>query len=136
MSNGSNNWGVPFHHITWFERLLSTHGNVESLTRTRDILFEIKRKEQNDSLRILCLREYTMGKTMVQRAQEEFGHLSIIYIGGGWNACTIEAKEYCMSENIGIYVSDEMTGALWRNDYWNYFKRDRDGNTIQFIREE
>lgn len=136
MRNGSNDWGVPFSHIAWFERLVNTHDNVASFTRTNDILFEVKRIEQNDSLRILCLREYTMGKTMVQRAQEEFEHLDIIYIGGGWNACTTEAKDYCKGANIGIYVSEEMTGALWRNDYWNYFKRDRDGNPIRFIRDE
>ncbi len=136
MSNGNNEWGVPFSHITWFEQLLNTHGNVQGFNRTNDIMFEVTRKEQGDTLKVLCLREYTMGKTMVQRAQEEFGRLDIIYIGGGWNASTPDAKEYSTGAQVGLYVSDEIAGALWRNDHWNYFKRDRDGNPIRFIREE
>lgn len=136
MSNGNNDWGVPFSQITWFDMLLKNHKNIESVERTDDIVFDVVRKRQGDTLRILCLREYTMGLTMVQRAQDEFGDLKIIYIGGGWNASTTDAKEYCLDNNIGLYVSDEMSGALWKDDYWNYFKTDSNGNQVNFIREE
>ncbi|MGR6837971.1 hypothetical protein ACU5DF_02255 [Aliivibrio wodanis] len=136
MSNGNNDWSVPFSQITWFDRLLNNHSNVQSVNRSKDIFFEITRKAQGDTLKVLCLREYTMGLTMVQRAQEEFGDLDIIYIGGGWNASTTDAKQYGIDNNIGIYVSDEMSGALWKDDFWNYFKKDRDGNKVSFIREE
>ena len=134
MSNGSNDWGTPFCDIAWFERLLRTHKNVNSIERDLDIVFTVRRITQNDSLRILCLRKYTMGLTLVQRALEEFGDLSIIYIGGGWNGYTQEAKRFCLDSNIGLYVTNEMSGALWRDRYWSYNQKDKDGNPIYFNR--
>lgn len=44
------------------------------------------------------------------RALSEFGKLDIIHVGGGWCGYTQEAKEYCIDNKIGIYVSDEMSG--------------------------
>ncbi|MDO6488625.1 hypothetical protein Q4503_13025 [Colwellia sp. 6_MG-2023] len=134
MRNGTNTWNVPFSHIMWLNRLLEQHDNLSAITRSEDILFEVTRKAQGDNLRILCLREYTMGLTMVQRAQAEFGHIDIIYIGGGWNSYTMEAKQYCLDSNIGMFISGEMAGALWKSDFWNYHKKDREGNPIYSIK--
>lgn len=75
-----------------------------------------------------------MGRTMVDRAIDEFGELDIIYIGGGWNGYQSEAKDLCLDSHIGLYVTDEMSGALWRDEYWNYQKRDKDGDPITFTR--
>jgi hypothetical protein len=134
MTNGRNDWGVPFSDIVWFDRLLKNHGNVASVERSLDILFLVDRRAQEDTLTVLCLREYTMGMTLVQRALNEFGYLDVIYIGGGWNGYTPEAKQYCLESNIGLYVTDEMSGALWIDEYWNYHKNDEEGNPKYFIR--
>lgn len=134
MANGSNNWSVPYCDITFLDRLLRTHKNVVSVSRGEDILFTIQRENQGDTLRILCLRQYTMGKTMVDRALDEFGKLDIIYIGGGWNGYQPEAKEQCIEFRIGLYVTDEMAGALWRDEYWSYQKKNKDGNPIEFAK--
>lgn len=134
MTNGGNDWGTPYCDIVFLDRLIVTHKNISSSSRSHDILFTVQRENQGDTLRILCLRQYTMGKTMVDRALHEFGDLDLIYIGGGWNGYQSEAKEQCVSARIGLYVTDEMTGALWRDEYWNYQKRDDEGNTIEFRR--
>ena len=134
MTNGCNDWGVPFSDIMWFDRLIKNHGNVVSADRNLDILFIATRKAQADTLNILCLREYAMGLTLVLRALNEFGHLDIIYIGGGWNGYTPEAKEYCLESKIGLYVTDEMSGALWIDEYWNYHQKDKEGNPKYFVR--
>ena len=136
MTNGSNDWNVPYSQITWFGSLLSSHKNVESVERSQDIVFDIKRKNQDDHLRIVCVNKYTMGQTMVSRVLNEFPRVNIIYIGGGWNGYTTEAKEFCTNSEIGLYVSNEMNGALWKDDFWSYYKRDEDGNKIMFVREE
>lgn len=134
MNNGHNDWDVPFSHIAWLDRLLKQHANTNTVSRGNDILFEVVRKKQEDRLMVLCLKEYTMGFSMVQRARKEFGDLDIIYIGGGWNGYQPEAKEYCLDSKTGLYVSDEMSGALWRDEYWSYQKKDKDGNPILFER--
>ena len=132
--NGSNNWNVPFSHISWFERLLKHHSNVINVYRRDDIIFEVDRVRQSDSLTILCCREYVMGLTLVYRAINEFGKVNLIYIGGGWSGYTGEAKDYCLENKIGLYVTDEMSGALWKNEYWDYIKSDKDGNPTYFHR--
>ena len=134
MTNGSNTWGVSFSHISWFQRLLQTHGNVRNVTRSRDLLFELDRVRQRDQLKALCCNEYTMGITSVHRALSEFGRIDVIYIGGGWCGYTEEAKRYCLESKIGLYVTDEMSGALWLDDYWAYHRKDRDGNPVYYFR--
>jgi hypothetical protein len=97
-------------------------------------LFEVDRKAQKDSLKILCCNEYTMALTAIQRGLNEFGAIDIFYIGGGWCGYTKEAKEYCLTQKMGIFVSNEMSGALWKDDHWTYHQRDQDGNPIYYYR--
>lgn len=132
MTNGSNDWGTPYCDIMFLDSLLRAHQNTIEVRRNRDIIFDVQREKQRDTLRILCLRQYTMGRTMVDRAINEFGKLDIIYIGGGWNGYQPEAKALCLDSKIGLYVTDEMSGALWRDQYWNYQKKDDKGNPIAF----
>src|SRR5437660_9636212 len=103
MSNGSNSWNVSYSHIAWLEKFLRGHANLSSVTRSKDILFEVDRKNQKDRLAILCCNEYTFGFTPVQRALHEFGSVNIIYVGGGWCGYTEEAKSFCLSQSIGLF---------------------------------
>lgn len=134
MANGNNEWGTPFCDITFLDRLLRTHQNVSAVSRSEDIIFTVSRIQQGDTLKVLCLRQYTMGRTMVDRAIDEFGDLDIIYIGGGWNGYQPEVKDLCVDSQIGLYVTDEMSGALWRDEYWNYQKKNQDGDPVTFTR--
>src|SRR5882762_10820798 len=114
-NNGSNDWGVAFSHITWFQRLLETHGNITNIDRHDDIVFEVNRVRQSDHLTILSCSEYTMSLTLVQKALSEFANLDMIHIGGGWNSYTSDAKEFCLKRHVGLYNSGEMTRGLWRD---------------------
>jgi hypothetical protein len=134
MNNGRNSWGVEYHRIVWFENLLNGHPNVINIHRHDDIVFKIDRRRNGDHLKVLCCYEYTMGITAIHRALYEFGELNIIHVGGGWCGYTLEAKQLCLDSQIGLYVSNEMNGALWRDDYWNYYQKDRDGNPVSFSR--
>jgi len=131
--NRRNSWGVSFSHISWLERLLSNHGNCSTLTRHNDLVFELNRQQQTDHLSVVCLNEYTMSLTAVQRVIHEFGKPSIIYIGGGWCGYTEQAKTFCLLERIGLYVTNEISGALWATEYWAYYQRDKDGNPIYHL---
>lgn len=135
-ANGSNSWDVSYAHISWFERLLTTHANVSDVQRHDDLVFEVNRKTQGDQLTVFCCNEYTMGLTMVQRAIHEFGRISLIYIGGGWCGYTEQAKAFCLESKIGLYVTEEMSGALWATAYWSYHRKNKDGNPIYNYRNE
>lgn len=129
MSNGNNNWNVGFSRISWVQSLLQSHGNVLSVSRGNDIVFETERKS-GDRLIVLCLDEYVMGISATQRVFREFSGVHIIYVGGNWNKYTREAKQYCLDRNVGLYNAGEINGALWRSDFWAYHKRDEDGNPV------
>jgi hypothetical protein len=129
MCNGSNEWDVGYSRITFLERVLYDHENVISFNRTRDILFEVERK-QGDSLWILCLDEYTFGLSAFNRVVSEFPNVNMISVGGNWNGYTPEAKIHSLNRKIGLYNSAEINGGLWRDDYWNYAKKDEDGNPV------
>jgi len=75
-----------------------------------------------------------MGLTLVQRAIAEFGPLDLIYIGGGWNGYTSDAKLFCDQQHIGLYVSEEMSGAIWKDEFWSYCKRNEDDDPVYFNR--
>ncbi|GLK44537.1 MULTISPECIES: hypothetical protein [Novosphingobium] len=127
MSNGENAYGVKWSSITWFQRLLNGHENVIATDRHHDIVFDVSRK-RGPAIQAICLDEYTCGIAKVLQVRAEFADVNLIYVGGMWNSYTMEAKEYCLQSYLGLFNTTEMAGALHRNDYWAYHKKDKDGN--------
>lgn len=129
-NNGSNNYNVPYSVITWPERALTTHKNVLTLVRHDDVVFDITRRNQEDRLTIFCADEYVCGVTSAQRVLADFPDCNIISVGGGWNGYTYEAKEYCVNARIGLFVSNELMGALHKDEYWKYAQKNEKGESI------
>lgn len=129
MSNGSNSWGVSYSRIAWLESAIKSHGNVIRYSRHGDIIMKFDRKD-GSSITLICLDEYTLGEAMVHRVLNEFPEVNFISVGGNWNGYTREAKQLCLSNSIGLFNSSELTGALWKNEFWLYHQRDDDGNPI------
>lgn len=125
-------FSVPFSRTSFLERLLQEHPNVESVDRTRDILFTVQRKNQKDVLRILGLDEYVLGMPVYSTAVEQFGKLNIISNGGNWNGYTSSLKRHAEDMHVGIYIVNEMAGALHRDEYWSYRKKDARGVSYDY----
>lgn len=130
--NGSNNYGVSYSIIAWLERALKTHGNVTSVRRYNDILFDVTRKIQGDQLIIFCADEYACGTTFVQKVLSEYSTCDCISVGGRWNGYTHQAKKFCLARQVGLFVSDELMGALWKDEYWAHIKKDPNGEPVCF----
>src|SRR5262245_5783136 len=116
--NGENTWGVSYGRIMFLDRILRTHTNISSVTRSKDILFTVTRIEQNDSLNILCVDEYTFGIAMAHRALDEFKKIDIIFVGGQWNHPTGDAAEFLRDREVGVYNARGINGALRSSTYW------------------
>lgn len=135
MDNASP-WNVSFSRTSFTSRMLSKHGNVDKLIRSKDIYFDFVRKEQGDQIKLLAADEYVFSLALVHRALDDFGEINIISVGGNWNGYSHQAKEYCTSHKIGLFNSTELNGAIWKTAYWDYVKKDEDGNRLyQFKRE-
>lgn len=129
MNNGANNWGVTYGRISWLENAIKLHANVVGLRRRDDIVMEVVR-EAGCPLTVICLDEYSLGVSGVHRVMGEFPDVNFISVGGNWNGYTPEAKKLCLSNEIGLFNSSELAGALWKDDFWNYHKRDDEGNPV------
>ncbi|EMJ98762.1 MULTISPECIES: hypothetical protein [unclassified Leptospira] len=136
MHNGNNAWNVSFSVISWLERALKTHKNVKEVSRFDDVMFRVVRKNQNDEILIFCADEYACGITFVHKVLDAYPNCNCISAGGAWNGYTRKAKEYCDSNNIGLFVSEELLGALWKDEYWKHYKTDEEGNRESFYRTE
>ena len=129
MTNGSNSWGGSYSRIAWLEDAIKAHKNVNKFSRRDDIIMEIGR-DQGCPITLICLDEYTLGESGVRRVTQEFPDVNFISVGGNWNKYTPEAKEFCLSNEIGLFNSSELSGAIWKDDFWNYHRKDDKGNPI------
>lgn len=129
MKNGSNDWGVTYGRISWLEDAVRSHENVISLRRYDDIVMDVER-DRGRGFILICLDEYTLGESAVRRVMREFPLVNFIYVGGNWNGYTPEAKELCLSRKIGVYNAGELTGAIFKDEFWAYHKKDKDGNPL------
>jgi hypothetical protein len=127
MTNGANSWGVSYSRIAWLENAVKSHNNVTRLSRHDDIIMEVER-ENGSPITLICLDEYALGEAGVRRVMQEFPLVNFISVGGNWNGYTPEAKELCLSNRIGLFNSSELAGAIFRDDFWSYHKRDCEGN--------
>ncbi len=127
MNNGTNSWRVSYSRIVWLENALRSHNNVLNISRHDDIIIEVTRKT-GVPLVVICLDEYALGESAVKRVMQEFPSVNFISVGGNWNGYTPEAKELCLENRIGLYNSSELSGALYKDEFWTYYKKDKDGN--------
>lgn len=133
MANGSNIFGVTFPQIAFISRLLSTHRNIGQVERTKDIQFDFV-THRGVKVRLICVNEYTCGLAKILEVLEEFPGANVIYVGGAWNGYTMQAKEYCIEAQIGLFNANEINGALYCDDYWTYSQKDDKGNPIYSTR--
>ena len=109
-------------------------GNVEDVVREKDILFRFRRINQKDNIILLGVDEYACSISLVMCALEDFGSLNFICVGGLWNGYTERAKEFCMEKHIGLYNTSELSGGLWKDDYWDYTQKNKEGDRIYYYK--
>jgi hypothetical protein len=134
MKNGDNSWGVSFSRIAWLENAVRSHNNVAKVSRHDDIIIEVRRVSGRPIV-IMCLDEYTLGEAAVRRVMQEFPSVNFISVGGNWNGYSPEAKELCISHKIGLFNSSELSGALFKDEFWTYHKKDENGNPVYPYKE-
>ena len=122
-----NKWGVSYAIISFFERALSGHNKVKSVTRTDDIHFIIEHVN-GTTLHVLLVNEYSLGLAAILRAKIEFPEIEYVVTGGNWNGYTPEAKDYGWKNEIGVFNTSEFFGALNWTQPKKYYQKNRDGS--------
>lgn len=129
MTNGSNLYGVSFNTISFFDSLIARHKNVAEAQRHDDILWSVERFKGRP-IEAICIDEYACGLGKVLEVLTDYKDTNLIWIGGVWNSYTMDAKEYCVENEIGLFNTGEMTGALFMDQFWKYHKKDEEGNPL------
>jgi len=115
-------WEIASAEVTFLKRVLSTHDNVITFSPIDVYYFEVPRKRQLDSLKLVCLPRYTFSFCDLLTTLEFYPDVNVIYCGGNWNAPTCDAKKEGIRRRIGIYNAGEINQALGRSEYWSYVK--------------
>src|SRR5260370_19700032 len=108
-----NDWNVSYSTITYLERALNVHPNVDSFSRSKDIVFSIDLKSGSTVVALL-LNEYTLGVAAVHKAIHQFPNVQYIANGSNWNEYTAEAKTFGRTKKIGIGTIAELLRFLNR----------------------
>lgn len=123
-------WKPRDDSVKHFERVLRQHSRVSGFSRQGTQIFYIERSEGLGPLVVLLTDIYTVGLADVMQARDTVDGLNCIVTVSNWNGYTQEGREYAEERHIGLFVLSELMGALWKEEFWKYVKRDSDGKPV------
>ena len=106
-----NNWNTSYSTISFVERALGGHSAIKSFERINDIQFNIERESLSNVVAVVIGR-YTISLADVIGVMSDFPEATCIVAEGNWCRYTREAKEYGISQNVGVFIMSEFLGAL------------------------
>lgn len=109
--------------VEFFERAVSGHDKVESLTRISDQIYRIERAEGRSPVTVYLTNLYTVGAADVMEIASRSGDVNCIVTLSGWNEYTGDAKRYAVEKRVGLFTFSEFMGALNWAQFWKYEKR-------------
>lgn len=125
-------WNLSNSGKKFFEKLLQQHTNVQSYTIVDEILFKVKRKLGSD-IDMIVVDQYALSEADVIDIISKNRSINIICLSGAWSRYTYEAKQYALERNIGVFVPQEINGAISKSQkLWEYVKKEKDGTPITF----
>lgn len=116
--NGSNEYDVTFGRVMFLQGIIERHDNTISFIRHDDIVFDINRREQNDTIQVVCVDEYTLSESMARRIIGDFPDVSVIFVGGKWNRPAHDATLYCRAKKIGVSNAGDINATLRKTQFW------------------
>lgn len=117
-ANGDNQYEVTFGRIMFLEKIIQGHDNVASFERHDDIVFDVERREQRDTVQIVCVDEYTISERTINRIFVDFPEVDIIFVGGKWNHATTHGSVLCRSKKVGVYNAGSINAGLRKTEFW------------------
>lgn len=109
-------WNVSYSTIVWFESRLNAHKNVKSFQRRNDIVFDIRRIRQDDSVTAVIVSEYVFGEASLHKVLSDFRDINLIVLIGNWNKFTQDASQASYQTGIPLFRFGEFYSALSRDE--------------------
>ena len=107
-----------------FRDVLSSHDNVIKFTEKNDQTFTVERKKESQSeVCVFFVDSYTLGVADCIDILKMDSNINCIVLATKWNKYTEDAKNHMRMQKKGLFDIAEFMGALHRDDFWNYFKK-------------
>ncbi|HVE44893.1 MAG TPA: hypothetical protein VNC84_07165 [Gammaproteobacteria bacterium] len=110
--------------IIFFKKILSSHDKISRFSEIDPQQFNIERGQGLSSVMVYLSGFYIIGIADCMDIIEEYSDVNCIVTSSSWKSYTKDAKEYASSKRIGLFDISEFMGALNRDDFWNYVKKD------------
>jgi len=107
--------------INKFIQYLNSNTEVKEIEKESEQIIRIKRSKKND-LRVFMTNIYTVSLADVYDILAEEIDIQAIVTMSAWNGYTVEAKNYCMERDIGLFTFKEFLGVVYYagKKYLNY----------------
>ncbi|MBB3859024.1 hypothetical protein GGQ88_000264 [Novosphingobium hassiacum] len=116
--NGTNEYDVTYGRIMFLQKIIIGHDNVKSFSRHSDLVFDVDRIKQNDTIQIVCVDEYSLSESLTRKIISDFPDVDIIFVGGKWNNPTGDSLAVCKPKKIGIFNAGSINAAISKTQYW------------------
>lgn len=115
--------------IAFFEKAISNHSITKRLIEIEDYHYIIYRIDM-PSFEVVVTNHYTLSLSDYYEIKDEYPNIQGIVTISNWNGYTHQAKVTARSEQIGIFVMNELLGALNWYEPYKYVKKDDEGNDL------
>lgn len=115
--------------IRFFETTISNHSATRRLEKTEDYHYKIHRFDM-PTFEVVVTNHYTIGLADYYEIKDEYPRIQGIVTISNWNGYTHQAKVAAKNQQIGIFVMNELLGALNWNEPYKYIKKDNEGNDL------
>ena len=111
--------------IQAFIKYLKANDAVTEVEQESELIIQIKRVKYSP-LKIFMTNIYIVSFADVQDILAQADQLNAIVTMSLWNGYTLEAKEFCKKQGIGLFIFKEFLGAVYYdgNRYLNYIPPD------------
>lgn len=127
-NNKRNRWGIELPAIKFVENFLTTHNKVEAFERTRDIQFNITRKQGFAEVKAVITNVYVFGEASFHAVLHEFPGTNAIVNTGQWNTIILDWRAVAQDTDVLIVGISHFFGALNVNRIISYIPPDERPN--------
>ncbi|SHM99241.1 hypothetical protein SAMN02746066_04269 [Anaerosporobacter mobilis DSM 15930] len=117
--------------VRFFEKAIPNHSATKRLEKIENYHYIIHRHDM-PTFEVVVTNHYTIGLSDYYEIMDEYPNIQGIVTISNWNGYTNQAKMAAKEQHVGIFVMNELLGALTWNEPYKYIKKDDEGNAIFF----
>lgn len=116
-------WMSYYGKYPFFEQRMNEHTNVRSIEKIKPGLYTIQLSDRK-TLNVFVCECYSFDIAEYLESVANYGRLDAIVISSNWCGYSLDVKNYCRTENVGVFTISGFMAAINRDDFWNYLTKE------------